>query len=132
MKNHLAWLKYSYWIGAIADFAVGVAMVFPELFLKIYRINNYSVDPPFRVAMLLAASLMFGWTILLIWAERKPAKRKGVLPITVAVILGLAGSEAYAVAGGFIAFSEMIITWLVQLCLIILFLFSYLNASRKD
>jgi hypothetical protein len=44
------------------------------------------------------APLMAGWTVLLLWADRQPLERRGVLPITVLpVIAGLMANDAHAV-----------------------------------
>jgi len=41
------------------------------------------------------APLMAGWTVLLLWADRQPLERRGVLPITVLpVIAGLMANDA--------------------------------------
>jgi len=45
----------------------------------------------------LAGSLMLGWTLLLVWADRKLVERRGVLMITNVVVLGLMGCGLYAV-----------------------------------
>ena len=72
---------------------------------------------------------MFGWSCLLIWADRKPVERRGVLLITIfPVLLGLAMSGLFAVESHFITISAVIPTWTVQGLLAILFGGSYLNA----
>ena len=43
---------------------------------------------PYRFAMGYAASLMTGWTALLLWAYRKPVERAFVAVITMIVIAG--------------------------------------------
>ena len=78
-KIAVRWLKASYIAGVLADGLVGVLMLIPD------RMG----ETEFRVPMGLAASLMFGWTALLLWAYRKPFERKGVLLLTIfAVIFG--------------------------------------------
>jgi len=49
-------------------------------------LTHYLPEVPYRYAMGLAGSLMLGWTILLLWADRRPAERRGVLMITNFVI----------------------------------------------
>ncbi len=72
---------------------------------------------------------MFGWSCLLLWADRKPIQRKGVLLITIfPVLLGLAISGLFAVQSHFLAVSAMVPTWTAQGLLAILFGVSYLNA----
>lgn len=75
-------------------------------------------------------AVMFGWTILLIWADRKPLERKGVLILTAfPVVSGLLLAEFYAVIRGIISFERMLPTGVFLVGLIILFSFSYFNAK---
>jgi hypothetical protein len=79
----------------------------------------------------MGASLMLGWTALLLWADRKPLERKGVLLITLLpVVLGLALNEIVAVRGGFLSIWMTVPVWFVQAVITSLFIFSYLNARR--
>ena len=129
-QNKILWLRVSYWIGAIADFVVGIAMLYPRIFTAVYNIENYIPDRAFRSAMFLAAATMFGWTVILLWADRKPVERRGILLITIfPPIIGLAGAGVYAVTSGFITLPKMIPTWIFQLFLIILFSYSYFNSK---
>ena len=122
------WLRVSYWAGAIADALAAVAMLVPELGAAVYGMEDFEPGPEYRYAMRLGASLMIGWTVLLLWADRKPLERRGILPITVLVIAGLASAGAYAVDADLIARSEMVPTWVVQGLLTILFLYSYFRS----
>ena len=79
----------------------------------------------------MGASLMLGWTALLLWADRKPLARKGVLLLTVfPVIAGLAANEAHAVANGFLPLSAVLPIWALQAALSTLFLVSYWRAGK--
>ncbi|MCG2715800.1 MAG: hypothetical protein L6422_05875 [Candidatus Marinimicrobia bacterium] len=74
---------------------------------------------------------MAGWTVLLIWADRKPIERKGVLLITVfPVLLGLVVAGIYAVTHNFIPIEKMVPTWIIQILLTTLFMYSFF--SIKD
>ena len=120
MKNKIIWLRISYWVGAIADGIATLRMLFPKI--------AYGVE--YRYALGLGASLMLGWTFLLVWADRKPLERKGVLLLTVfPVITGILLAEIYSVTKGLITFEKMLPTGIFLLVLIALFLFSYLNAK---
>jgi hypothetical protein len=124
------WLRLSYWAGAVLDLAAGSMMLFPGLFA---RLNGPAACQPgldYRYAMGMGAPLMFGWTVLLLWADRKPLERRGVLPVTVLVIAGLVADEIWGIAAGFVPFGELIPTFALQLLLTVLFLFSYFNARR--
>jgi len=122
------WLRISYWAGATADAAAAVAMLFPAVGAALYGMEAFEAGSEYRYAMRLGASLMIGWTLLLIWADRRPLERRGVLPITVVVIVGLASAGAYAVEAGLIARSMMLPTWVLQGVLSLLFVYSYFRA----
>jgi hypothetical protein len=71
---------------------------------------------------------MFGWTFLLIWADRKPLERKGVPLLTVApVILGLALNNVSAVSSGLRPLQSTLPELGLQARLVVLFVFRYLN-----
>lgn len=120
MKNKIIWLRISYWVGAIADGVATLRMLFPKI--------AYGAE--YRYALGLGASLMLGWTFLLVWADRKPLERKGVLLLTVfPVITGILLAEIYSVTKGFITFEKMLPTGIFLVVLIALFIFSYFNAK---
>ena len=87
----------------------------------------------YRYAMGMGASLMVGWTALLLWADRRPMERKGVLPLTVLpVIAGLAANQARGVLAGFLPLAAVLPVWALQLGLCALFLSSYRRARRAE
>ena len=76
---------------------------------------------------------MLGWTYLLVWADRKPLERKGVLLLTAfPVVTGILLAEIYAVAKGLITFEKMLPTGIFLVALIALFSFSYFNARGVE
>jgi hypothetical protein len=116
MTNAIRWLRISYWVGAIVDLIAGVQMAWPPLF---------------AYAMGMGASLMFGWTALLLWADRRPVDRMGVLPLTIVpVIGGLALNEAVGVGSGFLSVMAAAPIWALQAAISALFLVSYGVARR--
>jgi hypothetical protein len=124
-------LRLSYWIGAIADLVVGIAMVYPEFLSLALRLEEPPLAIETRSALGIGASLMFGWTALLLWADRKPLERKGVLLLTVAVILGLAFTILYGFLGGYIPRASAISIWVFQTFLIVLFLLAYSVTGKE-
>ena len=121
--SHVRWLRTSYWVGAVADAAAGVAILIPGMM----------GETGFRYPMGLAAALMFGWTALLIWADRKPVERKGVLLITIfPVITGLLASGIYAGVAGQLSVPVVIARTVVMVFLIALLSFSYVKACRAN
>jgi hypothetical protein len=133
MKSNDAvrWLRISYWAGAILDALVALSMLSPDLFAATNGLQDFHPGLEWRFATGMGASLMLGWTALLLWADRKPLERKGVLLITVLpVVLGLAVNEIVAVRAGFLPIATTILVWIAQAVITGLFLFSYLNAGK--
>lgn len=124
----IRWLRFSYWAGAVADALAAVAMLVPEVGAAVYGMDGFEPGAEYRYAMRLGGSLMMGWTLLLLWADRKPLERRGVLLITVVVIVGLASAGAYAVGAGLVARSMMVPTWVLQTGLSVLFVYSYFRS----
>lgn len=126
------WLRMSYWAGAILDAAAALSMLSVDLFATVNGLPNFHPGIEYRYAMGMGASLMLGWTALLLWADRKPLERKGVLLITlVPVVLGLVVNEVFAVRAGFLPVLTTIPVWIVQALITGLFLFSYLTARER-
>ena len=133
MKSNDAvrWLRISYWAGAILDALAALSMLSPDLFAATNGLTDFRPGLEWRFAMGMGASLMLGWTALLLWADRKPLERKGVLLITVLpVVLGLAVNEIVAVRAGFLPIATTIPVWIAQAVITGLFIFSYLGAGK--
>ena len=120
--SKILWLRASYWAGAIADVLTGVLTLMPG------RMG----ETEFRYPMGLAASAMFCWAGLLIWADRRPVERRGVLVTTIAVVVGLLATSVYAVTSDIFALQKIIPTTVMGIVLIALFSFSYLNARNAE
>lgn len=118
--NQRTWLRASYRAGAVADVLIGVSTLIPG------RMG----ETEFRYPMGLAATVMVCWAGLLLWADRKPVERKGVLLPTIAVIVGLLASGGHAVASGIFPLQRIVPTTVPGIVMIALFGFSYLNAGK--
>jgi hypothetical protein len=131
-RNAILWLRTSYWAGAMLDLLAGLTMLFPALFAVNNQLSSFYPAPDYRYAMGMGAPLMLAWTVLLLWADRKPMERKGLLPITLLVVLGEVANEIVAARSGYITTAALIPTWIVQAILSGLFVFSYLNARKAE
>ena len=97
------WLRRSYRYAAFVDAIAAVGMVHPKLYGPTLRFDKRfrRTGPEFTYAMRTGAPLMAGWTILLMWADRKPLERRGVLLITlIPVVAGEMANDASAVRAG--------------------------------
>ncbi len=129
----IGFVRASYWAGAVFDALVLVPMLSPDVARTVFGMRNFNPGKDYRYAMYIAASLMLGWVGLLIWADRKPLERRGVLLWTIVpVLFGLVASGFYAVSSGLIPIGNMLPTWIVQGVFILLYGFSYLSAGRAD
>jgi hypothetical protein len=124
-------LRISYWAGAIADFLAAMSMLDQAVLARPSLLSGDAPEIPYRYAMAVAGSLMLGWTALLIWADRRPYERRGVLLITIPVIFCLAGSGLFAAAIGFIPVSRMVPLLLFQALLVLLFVSSLLSSRNS-
>lgn len=124
-------LKTAFWIGAITDGLAAIIMIFPELRVHLFDTENFSITHNYRYALGMAAALMTGWTVLLIWGSLKPIERKGLLIITVfPVIVGIVIAQLYAVSVGYIALKSMIPLWIHLILISSFFLFAYFKSKK--
>ncbi len=64
-------LRIGYWIGIVLDALAFVQMAFPEIGKAMLNVNM-ETGPEYVFAINLGAGLMLAWTLLLVWADRKP------------------------------------------------------------
>lgn len=133
MNSQILWLRIAFWTGAIADALTFILLLSPSLWASINNVANFQPDWDFRYAQAYAAAMMAGWTVLLVWADRKPLERRGVLPITVfPVIFGIGGSRYYLYLGKFIPVAFPLESLIVLIVLAALFLFAYFNSFERS
>ncbi len=84
------WIKLAYWLGIGADALWVVGLLSPSVFALLVGRPDFQADLQVRLIMGIGASLMAGWTLLLVWAVQKPIERKGVILLTAfPVVAGL-------------------------------------------
>ncbi len=133
MKRYILLLRVSYWLGAFIDTLVGFAMVFPQFFAAMEGFGSFDPGPDYVFAMGIGASLMFGWTVLLLWADRRPVERRDILLITIfPVIVGIYANRISGLVSGFVNLQGSLISLIVPPVLIVLLLGSYLYSRRFD
>jgi len=128
-KRKILWLRISYRVGAIIDAVYIIPMIFPQLGGSYFGIIDFNPGGEYRYAMAVAAALMLGWTILLIWADRKPVERRGVVLMTiipVKVCLDLA--SIYLLVYNFMPLEKILLYKIDSILLYALFIFSYINS----
>ena len=130
--RQILWPRIAYWAGIIMDAIAAVQMLFPRLLVRAYGIDLVPT-PEFSFAMRYGAPLMIGWTVLLVWADRKPIERKDILLITAfPVVVGYVAIVIYAIAAGFATLGQMIPALIIQAILLTLFTVGYWKARRIE
>ncbi len=124
------WLRISYRVGAAVDALAAAQMLAARAYGCGMAVRPFAPGDDFRWALGMGVPLMLGWTAVLLWADRSPLERRGVLPLTVLVIAGLAANQLVAVRAGFLALGPVAVVWVVQAALVVLFLWSYARAGR--
>jgi hypothetical protein len=130
LKKAVRLLRISYWVGAVLDAINVIPLALPQLGAKMLGLTEFKITPEFSYVSYIGASLMLGWTVLLIWADRKPIERMGVLLITVfPVVLGIAFSGMYLYIVGILSLTSLLPLLFLPIFIISLFLFSYFYAK---
>lgn len=128
-KQKITLLRLSFWVGAIVDAVAAIQLLLPEFWASSYGFLPHRSGPELNAALWTAAVLMAGWTVLLIWADRKPVERKEIMLITLfPVISGLTLNNVYGVAAGFMDARATAPIIVLQLAIGSLCLFSYYTA----
>ena len=119
MWNQEKVLRVAFMVGAITDALAILPMLIPTLAKLLWGFED--VSGAYQFAMGYGASLMLGWTALLMWAYEKPIERKMVAALTVLVVYGLVLTELVAVLSGHLEAWRMLPTWILQTILLCLF-----------
>lgn len=116
-------LRLAFLAGALTDAFALVPMLSPAMARLLWGFEQPSGS--YRFAMGYGASLMLGWTLLLLWAYQRPLERRVVALLTLVVIGGLVVTEVAAVVRGDLAIARVAPTWLIQAALTWVFASGY-------
>ena len=129
MMDQERMLRTAFLVGAVTDAIALVPMTLPPMAKLLWGFDDTS--GAYRFAMGYGASLMLGWTVLLVWAYQRPVERRFIAALTVLVISGLVITEVIAVSSGYLAAWRMVPTWGLQAALLGLFAGGYHHATRR-
>jgi len=128
-RSQQQWLRRAFAAGAVTDALALVPMLVPAMARLLWGFDDQ--NGAYRFAMGYGASLMLGWTVLLVWAWQRPLERAFVAALTVIVIYGLIATEVVAVVSGHLAWWRMAGTWVLQLGLLAMFAGAYHHACVR-
>ena len=119
-------LRISFLVGAITDALAIIPMIFSRIGSSLFGGDITRLGAEYRYAMWIGASLMAGWTALLIWGAISPIERREILILTlVPVIAGIIAATIAAVRNRVVLRSRVIPLWIHLGFLSILFVVSY-------
>jgi hypothetical protein len=136
MDKKVMLLRFCYWLGAILDARAAILNTLLRFHDLPAGMAAHQLPHEFGLQALRGAgdatALMWGWTALLIWADRRPVERRGVILLTWApVILLLQIHMVQAWMAGFVEFGQIAFWFFFLIGLGILFGFSALYASSR-
>jgi hypothetical protein len=130
MKNKaLFWLKLSFIIGAIVDGVALIPMCIPWAAKIFWGFEDFTGIYYFAMGM--GASLMLAWTILLLWAYRKPLERRFIALFTVIILIGIMATEIVLVSRGFIGLRSVLVSLVMQAVWLALFSYSFIISGKR-
>jgi hypothetical protein len=131
MDRRLLWLRICYWVGAIVDGLWIIPMLFPSVGGALFGIEDFDPGGEYRYAMAVGAALMAGWTALLLWADRRPVERRGVLLLTIVpVLVGLDAASVQLVRYDIVPMDRMVASWIQTGLVHVLFIYGYVVSRR--
>jgi hypothetical protein len=137
MNRKVVLLRFCYWLGAILDARAATMLTLLRFHVIPAGLSAHQLPQELGIQSLFgtgdAAALMWGWTALLLWADRNPVERRGVLLLTsVPVILLIEAHMAHAWLGGFVPFGQIAFWFLFLIGLGLLFGFSPFFVSSES
>ena len=126
---NLDFVRATYWLGAIVDALAAVQLLLPASVTFLGFAGLRQPGAAGRPAMV-AAVLMLGFSAVLIWAHLRTRERRGVLAITLVVVLGLAAANIALGLTGAIPWGALAPPLVIQAVLAVMFGLSFRIARR--
>lgn len=106
-------MRVAFLVGAVTDGLAIIPMLSRRVGAALFGGDPTRDSPAYRFAMGIAASLMTGWTLLLLWAALEPIGRRGVLLLTVfPVITGIVAATVIAIRHNIVARARVQPPWI--------------------
>ena len=129
--KRVLFIKICFFVGAVADLLATMPLLFPDVARLMFGLEGASVGNDYLYASRIGASLMAGWTLLLLWGSFRPVERKEVLLLTLfPVLIGLLVSSVLVVGSGFVRIQYMVPLWIFYALIIPSYIAAYLLARK--
>jgi len=126
---NLDFVRATYWLGAIVDALAAVQLLLPSSWTLLGFPGLRAAGAAGQPAII-AAVLMLGWSAVLIWAHLRTRERRGVLAITLCVVLALAATNVVLGLTGALPWGQLIAPLAIQAALATMFALSIGIARR--
>ena len=101
--------QVAFLVGAVTDGLAIIPMLSRRVGIVLFGGDPSRISSEYRYAMGIGASLMAGWTLLLLWGAASPIERRDILLLTVCpVITGILFATVIAARRGAILVSRII------------------------
>ena len=122
--------RIAFVIGAVTDGLAIIPMLSSRAGAALFGGDPARATGEYRYAMRIGASLMAGWTLLLLWGAANPFERRGLLLLTVfPVIFGIVASSITAARRGIVRSARMVPLWIHLCCISVFYLLVYVLAA---
>jgi hypothetical protein len=106
-------IRIAFLVGVFTDGLALIPMLSRKVGVALFGGDASQDNAPYRYAMSIGASLMAGWTLLLLWGTFNPIERRGLLLLTVfPVISGIVLATIVAVNNGVVLRSRFVPVWI--------------------
>lgn len=118
-------IQIAFLVGAVTDGLAIIPMLSRRIGSALFGGDSARRSAEYRYAMGIAASLMAGWTLLLVWGAASPIERRDVLLLTVVVVIGIIVATAIAARRRVVLLSRVIPLWTHLAVVIALYVIVY-------
>jgi predicted neutral ceramidase superfamily lipid hydrolase len=123
-------VRAAFFVGAVTDGLAIIPMVSRRVGQALFGRSPSQDDSAYRFAMRMGASLMAGWTVLLLWGAADPLSRRDLLLLTVfPVIFGIMMAIVLAVRNRVLITRRVIPLWIHLGIVSVFYISCYLVSS---
>jgi hypothetical protein len=127
-RKAIIWLKIGFIAGAVVDTMALLPMLVPWAAKIFWGFSGFTGIYYFAQGM--GASLMLGWTLLLLWAYHKPLERRFILLLTIIVVISMRVSDVIGIYERYVDAVKLLPSFVISLILLFLFGYSYFISGR--
>lgn len=127
-KRAIIWLKVGFMAGAIVDALALLPMLLPFGAKVFWGFADFTGIYYFAQGM--GASLMLGWTLLLLWAYHKPLERRFVALLTLIVVIGMGITDIVGIYNGYVEVGKLIPSLIMLPVWLILFGYGFYISGK--